>query len=281
MKNFHASFLHGYNMYKIIEKNNIKVLKFNIIESFGLTKHYYSLRKGGVSSPPFESLNLGLHTSDKPENVITNRKLLEKNFSIPVRDVIKLEHGDKILPIYDNKIPNEIPLADAIMTNVKNVPLSIFYADCTGIFILDPVKKVIALVHAGWRGTLKAIALKTVEAMKKEYGTDSKNCVSAICPSIGPCCFEVSEETANLFLNSFNYYPEIFLKDFSLCISKNNKRYFVNLWNLNKIQLLCAGLKSENIVSSNICTSCQNDLFFSYRRENRVTGRMGAVFMLR
>ena len=86
-----------------------------------------------------------------------------------MRDVIKLEHGDKILPIYDNKIPNEIPLADAIMTNVKNVPLSIFYADCTGIFILDPVKKVIALVHAGWRGTLKAIALKTVEAMKKEY----------------------------------------------------------------------------------------------------------------
>ncbi len=269
-------------MYKFIEKNNIKILKFDIIESFGITKHYYSSRKGGISPSPFDSLNLGLHTTDKSENVITNRKLLEETFYIPVRDVIKLEHGDRIIPIYDDKIPNEIPFADAIMTNKKNVPLSIFYADCTGIFILDPVKKVIALVHAGWRGTLKTIALKTIKAMEKEYGTNPKNCVSAICPSIGPCCFEVSEETANLFLNSFNsYYPEIFLKDLSLCISKNNKGYFVNLWNLNKIQLLCAGLQNKNIVSSEICTSCHNDLFFSYRKENRVTGRMGAIFMLK
>ena len=268
-------------MYKFVEKNNIKILKFDILESFGITEHYYSLRNGGVSSPPFNSLNLGLHTTDKPENVIANRKLLEENFSIPVRDVIKLEHGDKILPLHDDKIPSEMPYAAGIMTYVKNVPLSIFYADCTGIFILDPVKEVIALVHAGWRGTLKAIALKTVKAMNREYGTNPKDCVSAICPSIGPCCFEVTEDTADLFLNSFNsYYPQSFLKDLSLCISKNNKGYFVNLWNLNKIQLLCAGLKSDNIVSSNICTSCHNDLFFSYRKENRVTGRMGAVFML-
>lgn len=268
-------------MYKFIEKNNIKILKFNLIESFGIAEHYYSLRNGGVSSSPFDSLNLGLHTTDNPENVIKNRKLLEENFSIPVRDVIKLEHGDKIIPIYDDKIPSEIPFADAIMTNVKNVPLSIFYADCTGIFILDTVKKVIALVHAGWRGTLKAIALKTVKAMNREYGTEAKDCVSAICPCIGPCCFEVSEDTSILFLNSFNsYYPQNFLKDLSLCISKNNKGHFVNLWNLNKIQLLCAGLRAENIVLSNICTSCHNDLFFSYRKENRVTGRMGAVFML-
>jgi hypothetical protein len=148
---------------------------------------------------------------------------------------------------------------DALITIQKNLLVGVLTADCVPILLFDNKKKVAAAVHAGWKGTQKQIVYKTVLKMKEVF--DCNDITAVIAPSIGTCCYEVSSELAE----HFSIYTQ--------AIKHTNEKYWLDLPLINKLQLENAGVKSENIEMSNICTSCHNEHFFSHRKEQGCSGR--------
>ncbi len=250
-------------------------LEFLAVEfpSFSL---YYTTRRGGYSRPPFNSLNLSFRVGDEPEAVIKNRKKLAGALGIPLDKFATLnqKHSSRIFKVTPGKAqsfisPETLGEADAFITD-QCVALVLFYADCLPVYFLEPKAKVAGLVHAGWRGLEEKIIKKTVKAMVDEYGVRPENLFAWLGPSIGPCCYQVSPD----FLSRFESYPE------ALKVSVDTQ-VFLDLKSIGHAQLVEAGLKKEAIETAPDCTSCQNDLFFSYRRENGRTGRQTAILVLK
>lgn len=265
-------------------RKGLTAIRFHSIDGTGTAEFFYTTRKGGVSEGPYESLNPGITTADSRENVEANRRLIQDAFGTYPRETVRLVHGSRVVRVSELPDEDSIPEADAAITNTRGLPLAIFYADCAGVCIVDPARRAAGLVHAGWRGTAEFIAAKTVEAMTKEFGTDPKDCVAAITPSIGPCCFEVEIDAVEILTNNIiQQYKDPWKKDLTDFISKLDKKgkYAVDLQGMNRTQLMCAGLRPENITASGLCTCCRGDLFYSYRRDKRTTGRMGAVLYLK
>jgi YfiH family protein len=154
---------------------------------------------------------------------------------------------------------------DALMTAQRGLPLAILTADCLPVFIMDPEKKAIAVVHAGWKGVARKIIAKTVRMMRKKFSCEPADLLAALGPSIRPCCYEVAKE----FLAPFAGHV----------LSRDEKLYF-DLAGAAEAQLKNEGVPENHIYDSRICTSCQNDEFFSYRREGAGAGRSMSVFEL-
>ncbi|MBP2660768.1 MAG: hypothetical protein H6Q69_3800 [Firmicutes bacterium] len=246
-------------------------------------KHGISSRFGGISKPPFHSLNVALHTGDCDESVIINRQLFCQGIGINSEHIVTAQqlHTDHIAVVtkeakgrgagsYEDAIPN----TDALITNVPGVPLMLFFADCVPVLIADPVQRAIGAVHAGWRGTVEKIAQKTILSMQSNFGTKPEDCLVGIAPSIGPCCYVVDEIVINKLKKQFNNWEEL-IKE----ANEKGKWYF-DLWKANIHQLEEIGAKGSNLVTSGVCTACNHELFFSYRKENGATGRIGAVIVL-
>ncbi len=171
---------------------------------------------------------------------------------------------------------NGIAQTDALITDIPGIPLLMCYADCVPVFILDPLKKAIALIHSGRKGTELELTLKTLFKMKKIFETNPHSCLAAIFPSIGPCCYTIKEQNKinDYWLNEDKYNGEpIFLQ------SKRGRS--LDLKKANHLQLIKAGLQEKNIFINEICTADHPELFFSYRRDKGNTGRMAAIFMLK
>lgn len=239
---------------------------------------FFTTRLGGVSRPPYHSLNLSFATEDEPYAIQENRSMIEASFQARLTKWANQVHGANIL-IIEKKLSldsmEDIPEnreADAFITRISGVPLSIYFADCVPVFIFDPVVNVIAIVHAGWRGTVQGITRKTVETMQSKYGTNPENILATIGPSIGPCCFEVQADVLEKFTGAFHYWPQI--------VKKTKSHSSIDLWQANFLQLREIGVLPENVFISQLCTSCNYDLFFSYRRDRGTTGRMAGVIML-
>ena len=143
-------------------------------------------------------------------------------------------------------------------------------ADCVPVLLFEPEKRVVAAVHAGWRGTAANIVVETVRVMQENFGCDPQRVVAAIGPSIGKCCFEVGEEVARVFQQLFPGNQAI------VGLGKQPGKYQVDLWEANRKELLACGVKNENIEVAGMCSVCHPDLFFSYRREGEKAGRFGA-----
>jgi YfiH family protein len=244
-------------------------------------KHGISSRLGGTSSRPFTSLNLGLHTGDEDKQVITNRQLFCQAVGVVADDIVTAEqvHTDKVLVVTKEHIgkgakdySEAIRATDALVTNVPDIPLMLFFADCVPVLIVDPILKVIGIVHAGWKGTVDNIAQKTVLAMQTHFGTNPQNCLVAIAPSIGPCCYEVDDAVIKRLKEQFQNWQQL--------VRPNGEKWYLDLWQANRLQMEEIGVESCNIVVSQVCTACNNGLFFSYRAEDGCTGRMGAVIVL-
>jgi polyphenol oxidase len=249
--------------------NQVIYLTFpSLIKYESILWHGIFTRKEGFSKAPYNSLNISFAVKDITENVEKNVKILKKHSGADEFFHLNQIHGDRIVIIDKNTLDpfNEIELlpADAMITSIKNKFLLIKVADCQAIFLLDPIKKVIANIHSGWRSSLINIAGKTVHKMNKEFGCDPSNIIAAISPSLGPCCAEFQNYEKEFAEEFFKYKKEDFLFDF---------------WQMTFDQLTDAGLSASNIELSKICTSCNTDLFFSYRKEN-ITGRFGAVIGL-
>ncbi len=261
-------------------------VKYFIVEEFketGLVDYLFTTRIGGVSEKGFSELNLGLHVDDEKENVIKNRKIAVDLVNSKLKYMVAGEqvHDTKIKKATEKDLgkgaldyKTSLAKTDGLMTDSSNILLSSYYADCTPVSFLDPSNKVVALAHAGWKGTLGEIAKKMVGKLKKVYNTDPNELLVAVGPAVGQCCYEVGVEVADLFKDKFAYANKI--------IEENKKeKYLLDLKKANFMQLRDAGMKDENIIVNQLCTSCNQKLFFSYRREGSKTGRMASLIKLK
>lgn len=262
-------------------KNNIIYFTIPSFDDTGLVKSCFTSRLGGVSNGNYASLNMGLNTNDERENVLENFQIVGTELHIPMDHFVYSDqvHKDRIKIIKEEDrgkgitCHSDIIGIDAFVTNVKNIALVTVYADCVPIFILDPIRKVIALAHAGWRGTVLKIARKTIHAMIQEFDTNPQECLAAIGPSIGKCCYEVDRGVIDEFNKNFTNLQEF-------AFSKGNDKYMLDLWQANKIVLKEIGILDRNITISSMCTMCNPQYLFSHRRDKGITGRMAAILQL-
>jgi YfiH family protein len=256
---------------------------YDSFSSYSKVSHAVSTRLGGVSSGVYKSLNLGLHVGDEHSAVIRNRELLCDAVGIDLGSVVAGEqvHGTEIfVATADQKGKGAtnwldgIKCTDALITNVPNLTLLMIAADCVMLSLFDPKRKVISMAHAGWRGTVAKIAQKTVERMVEIFECDPADILTALSPSIGPCCYAVESDIVERFQLAFPYEAPRFL------MPQADGSVHLNLWGANSWQLLAKGIKEENIEISNLCTSCNTDIFYSYEAEGGRTGRFGAMLVL-
>jgi len=239
----------------------------------------FTTRNGGMSSFPYMSLNTATHVGDDKQTVLNNRnKILEKygmnnNYCVSANQT----HGDIIEYVTKRdcgkgSIYDPINNADGLITDEYDVVLMSFYADCVPLYFFDKTKKIIGLAHAGWRGTTLDIAGKMVDKFCNQYHSNINDLCVAIGPSICKKCFEIDNAVINEFKKIFNR------KEIDYISSKKlNGRYLLDLWSANKLLLLRKGLTNNQIHVMSLCTYCNEELFFSYRREQGQTGRMASI----
>lgn len=224
--------------------------------------------------------NIGFACGEQPEQVVANRTELAYSVGFGPEclvvgnqvhgvDVTLVTGEDAGKGALDNE--SRLPGTDALITDKENVCLMVLTADCVPVLLLDPRKRVIAAVHAGWRGAAGNIAGKAVRLMRERFGCDPRNILAGIGPSIGACCFEVSGEVAEAFRLP---YPAV------VTDGGQSGKYQVDLWEVNRLQLLGEGLENEHIECAGICTMCHSHEFFSYRRDGLAAGRFGSGIML-
>jgi polyphenol oxidase len=267
---------------KVTKKKDIIYYTVQSFEEQGGVIHGFSARHGGVSLPPFASLNLGFHTGDNPEAVKENRTKFCNALGIDPAKLVTAEqvHSDKVAVVTAKDAgsgalsPSGALVSTDAMVTREQVPLMAFYADCVPILIYDPVVKAVGVVHSGWSGTVLQIAAKTIRTMAQEFGTDPANCFIGIGPSIGPCCYEVDDKVIDRVKDVFSYWQDL-LED------KGNGHWNLDLWEINRQSLIEAGVPAENITVSGVCTKCNSELLFSYRGEHGTTGRLAAVIMIK
>jgi len=243
-------------------KNGIPYFEIPEISKNVWIRHGFLTRQGGVSSPPYDSLNLSEENGDRIDHVLKNKSIISKAFAFEPNRLILFNqiHQDKILVIKDPLITIPFPLEyDALITNSQNLFPGILTADCLPIFVIDQKRKVIGAIHAGRQGTALNITTKVLKKIKEEFGCSSKDLLIAIGPSIGPCCYEIDEKAFHSDWEPFS-------------ISKAEGKWMVDLAGINIAHMKKEGIKEDQIFWINLCTYCHNDLFFSYRKEGR-TGR--------
>jgi len=252
-------------------------------ESRGVS-HAFSTRQGGVSRPPFATLNLGQNVGDDRAAVEKNRRRFFGAFGIDPGRVVRARqvHGDGVLQVdaglteragFPHCLVEERAEFDALITDLPGLALVVSTADCLPILIHDPVHRAVAAVHAGWRGTAKRIAARAIAAMSEAYGTDPSDCRTAIGPGIRRCCFEVDAavtEAMAAALPNWNAHAT----------ANRSGHWLLDLAGVNRTLLEDAGVLPGRIEDVGLCTSCRNDLFFSHRAEKGRTGRMMNFILL-
>jgi len=223
------------------------------------------------------TFSLALHTGETAEKIIANRERLSTFLQTHKKlhfIVANQTHSDHIKIIQKKQtqgwmsVEDAIEDCDALITDFEGVVLSILTADCVPILLYDTKKKIVAAIHAGWKGTQAQIVAKTVKKMVEVFNTNPKDIQAGIAPSIGSCCYEVGEDVAKHFFDIPN------------SLTKQGTKYMLNLPYLNQQQLLEAGVEKENIEMSQICTACNVERFFSYRKENGCSGRFMSMIGL-
>lgn len=245
--------------------NQLPYLTFASLASTKVGHGIFS-RWGGVSPPPFDSLNINYHVGDPEENVRHNRALIRKTLDIVHLVSAQQVHGDTIHRI--TEIPRKAEIesegADSLISDVKGIFLMIQQADCQAVMIFDPTHLAVANVHTGWRGSVANIIGKTIQAMMDAYLSRPADLLAVISPSLGKCCAE--------FVNYRQELPKSF-EDYRV------SEHFFDFPAISRDQLITAGLKPSRIETAGICTRCDPS-WFSYRRD-KITGRFCSVIGLR
>jgi YfiH family protein len=276
------------------QKNGVSFLEFRKFSSFSGIRHGIFTRNSGISIGPYRSLNVSFGVGDKDRNVIANRKIISQ--CIHGKDLVFLNqvHGNRTIvfaknrcsykvfdtasvfdgecsEILHNPIDNFHPEferrleGDAMVTNIPQKFLVMQVADCQSVLICDPVQQVVANVHSGWRGSINNIIGFTLQVMEKSFGCRVHDIVAGVGPSLGPCCAE--------FVNYEKEIPKVYWK------YRDNNNHF-DFWSISYDQLSEAGVPTENVELSRLCTKCDPKRFFSYRKEG-TTGRFAAVIGLK
>jgi YfiH family protein len=230
-------------------------------------RHGFTTRDGGVSAPPHDRLNLGGAVGDDPAHVAENWRRLERATGLRFARVRQV-HGARVVHAEAPCEPSEE--ADAVVSVAEGVAACVSVADCVPILLADPESGAVAAVHAGWRGTLAGIAAEGVGALERAVAAPPARLLAVIGPSIGPCCYEVSEEVAARFRD------EIWATVVRGPDAGGSGRPHVDLWAANERVLVRAGVSAERIAVLGRCTSCERERFFSHRRDAGRTGRQVA-----
>ncbi len=270
------------NIHKVNRYGSLCFITFPIFEKYPELRHAFTTRHGGVSTGYFGKMNLSFNTGDNRDTVIENYAIMcralginEKNIVISrqthttnVKTVSKENVGTGIFREYDY---NDV---DGLITDNTSVALVTHGADCPTLSFYDPVKRVIASAHAGWRGTAGEIGGITVKQMAEKYGCNPSDIVAAVTPSIGPCCYEVDTPV-------YSEFSKLKYLDLSAIFKeKGGGKYMLNLWQANKQILMHYGIPAENIEVTDICTCCQSKHFHSHRATAGKRGVNGMILEL-
>lgn len=270
-----------------VKKDGIEYLQFRRLLEYKEIVHCYSLGRklnfmtNRSNGKPF--------TEEKKEFAINSYKKMCKTLGEDYKNIVKpLQEHTNNVKVVENKINKEeadinleeYKAIDGLITNKPNLILSSTSADCISLLFFDPVKRVIANVHSGWKGTLQRISIKTVEKMVNEFSCRPEDIIVCICPSIRKCHFEVEENVKSQFQKEFQDLGEENLKEI---IEEKipNKKWLIDTVLINKIILERKGLKRENIIDSKICTMCNPEILHSYRVERENYGLNTALIELK
>ncbi len=241
--------------------------------------HAFTTRFGGVSGGIYASLNLGENRGDEPENVRENYRRLKAALGLDRLCFTRQIHETAVRYVTsaDAREPfDPLPYAcDGLVTDEPGLGLIIFTADCIPLLFHDPVRKIIAASHAGWRGTVADIAGKTVEAMAR-LGSDPADIRAAIGPGISRCCFETGPEVPEAVMAVLGKEGREYIDD----PGGDEDKFFVDLKGVNRALLIRAGVRSENIAVSDECTVCKSEKYWSHRATRGERGSQASVIAL-
>lgn len=263
-------------MFQTCKKGALEYLTADSLEG---SVHCFSTRLGGVSTGVLESLNLGVHRGDAPENVLENYRILGEAVGFSPRQTVfpMQRHTARIRRVGRENcgegLWRDVPeVCDGLITNEPGVALCCFSADCTPILLYDPEKQAIAAVHAGWRGTAQGIAAQAVRAMQQAYGCRAEEIRAAIGPCIGRCCFETGPEVPQAMRDALGPAAQT-------AIFSQGEKFHVDLKALNRQFLLRAGVRVVDV--SEDCTMCRPERFWSHRVTQGARGSLAGIIMLR
>ncbi len=260
------------------KKGKIHYLASDLLDDAKVSVQGFTTRHEGVSRAPYNSLNLGLNTLDAPSSVEGNRSLLARAFGTQVNRLLTVNqvHGTDILvidapnPDYGHFLRLD---CDGIITNQPGVMIGVGVADCVPILLLDPVQRVIAALHAGWKGTAQGICTKGIQSLMNIFGSQPSDILATIGPAIGSCCYEVDAPVRDAFGCSDEEWNAI-------TRPAGIDRWQLNLKEANRRRLVAQGIPESQVQVAGHCVSCSPELFFSYRRDGGETGRQLGFIML-
>ena len=244
--------------------------------------HGFSTRAGGFSRGIFGQMNLGLHRGDDEDTVLANYRLFCDTIGVCAENCVlaKQVHRDDVKIVLESDggaglLRAQDYEADALVTNVPGLVLTIFSADCIPTLYYDPVSRCIGAAHAGWRGTALGIAAKTIRTMQRIYGADPKNIRAAIGPGISKCCFETTNDVPAAMYSALGTAAEAYMTQ------EENGKWHVDLKALNAHIMRQAGIPAENISISTACTACDTALYWSHRIVGDARGSQAAMICIK
>ncbi len=257
--------------------DGVPYLAYPLLEKTGAVRHGFSTRLGGVSTGHCATMNISTTRGDDPAAVEENRRRIAKAIGVRAEDMTYTNqtHTTNVAVVEAKDRGKRFMETDGMVTNVPEICLVTFYADCVPLFFVDPVHRAIGLSHSGWRGTVGKMGKVTIERMREEYGTDPTQVVAAVGPSICQDCYEVNVDVIEKFRENFDkdLWPELFYE-------KADGKYQLNLWRANQAVLTEAGVQGENIAVTNLCTHCNPDILFSHRSTGTARGNLSAFLAL-
>jgi YfiH family protein len=254
-------------------------------------------REGGVSGPPYDELNVGLHVGDDPRAVLENRRRVARALGVELASFVIPQQvhrgGVQVVTSADRgrgalRDKDVLPGADALITRARGIVLAVMLADCVPMIVFDPLTPAVGIAHAGWAGTVQHVVRNTVEAMRREFGSKPSTLLAGVGPSIGPDSYEVGTDVAERAQAEFpgagvaRPLGEVVrpLREVVRPLGERNGKFLLDLWGCNVADLLHAGLARERIEVAGLDTFQMPERFFSYRRQP-ATGRFFALAMLR
>ena len=255
-----------------IEKGKLVFYQSEALAPFTHVVQAVTTRHGGVSPAPFDTLNLSAAVGDDPVNVQENWKRLHAALGLDALATVdaKQAQADQVARITADQRGTRIADVDALITDVPGVPLLLRFADCVPILLYDRAQRAIGIAHAGWRGTVGRVVTHTVVAMSEAFGTRPRDLMACICPSIGPCCYEIGSDV--------RARVEAVFPDTKELLVHANGSIHLDLWEANAQQLRDLGVGQIEVAG--ICTADHTQDLYSWRREQAQTGRFAALIAL-
>ncbi len=249
------------------------MIRSALLDEFDKIVHAFTNRSGGVSETPFDALNLAYHVGDDPAAVDHNQRILAKWLGYDASRLVHMRqiHSDRVVACVPDMGFESQPECDALITDIPGQPLMVMTADCTPLLLFDPVRQVIAAVHAGRAGALKNIVAATIGTMGHQYGSAPENLYAVLGPSIHACCYEVGPEVAD----------EVAEAGYKSALQLRKERFYLDVNAIVLSQLEREGVLASQIEIIDACTSCNAKTLFSHRAHKGSTGRQAGVIMLK